>query len=195
MTATISLSKGQKIDLTKANPSLKKLKVGLRWAKRATDGVDFDLDASAILLNAEGKALSDKHFVFYGNPVSPDGAVKTHGDNRQGGVEGDAETITIDLEKVAADVHRIQFQITIHDAAANNLTFGQVNNTGVRFIDEDTGEVSHTYDPSEDYSTETCVVLVEIYRHDGGWKINTINQGYASGLIGVLAQAGLTATA
>jgi tellurium resistance protein TerD len=189
----IALTKGTKIDLTKSNPSLKKLLVGLAWKARATDGVDFDLDASAILLDANGKALSEKHFVFYSNPVSPDGAVKTHGDNRTGSGDGDDETITIDLEKVDANVHRIQFQVTIHDAAARNQNFGQVSNTRVRFADEDTGAESHSFDPAEDFSTETCVVLAEIYRHDAGWKINAIGQGYASGLIGVLSQAGLAA--
>ena len=191
MTAVISLAKGQKIDLTKANPTLKKLLVGLGWKERATDGAAFDLDASVILLNAEGKALSDKHFVFYGNPVSPDGA--THGDNKTGSGEGDNEKITIDLAAVAADVHRIQFQVSIHDAVERQQNFGMVSNTRVRFVDEETGAESHTFDPSEDFSTETCVVLAELYRHDGGWKINAIGQGYASGLVGVLAQAGLAA--
>jgi tellurium resistance protein TerD len=125
--------------------------------------------------------------------VSPDGAVKTHGDNRTGSGEGDDEKITIDLSLVSPDVHRVQFQVTIHEAAARGQNFGQVSNTRIRFVDEATGTESHSFDPAEDFSTETCVVLAEIYRHDGGWKLNAIGQGYASGLVGVLSQAGLAA--
>jgi tellurium resistance protein TerD len=189
----ISLSKGQKIDLTKTNPSLQKLLIGLGWQKRATDGAPFDLDASALLLDSEGKALGETSFVFFRNPVSPDGAVKTHGDNLTGTGDGDDEKITIDLSKVDASVHSVQIQVTIHDAVARQQNFGQVNQTYVRFLDEETGEQTHKFDLAEDFSTETCVVLASVYRHDGGWKINAVGQGYAIGLVGVLQAAGLAA--
>lgn len=189
----ISLSKGQKIDLTKTNPTLEKLLVGLGWQKRVTDGAPFDLDASALLLDKDGKALGETAFVFFRNPVSADGAVKTHGDNQTGTGDGDDEKITIDLKNVSADVHSIQIQVTIHDAVARSQNFGQVNQTYVRFVDEATGEQTHKFDLAEDFSTETCVVLASIYRHDGGWKINAVGQGYAIGLVGVLQAAGLAA--
>lgn len=180
--------------MTKSNPSLNNLLIGLGWKKRVTDGSPFDLDASALLLNAEGKALGETSFVFFHNPVSPDGAVKTHGDNLTGsGDDGDAEKITIDLSKVDEKVHSIQIQVNIHDAVARQQNFGQVNQTYVRFVDEATGEQTHKFDLAEDFSTETCVVLASIYRHEGGWKINAVGQGFAIGLAGVLKNANLDA--
>ncbi len=179
----ISLRKGQKVDLTKGNPSLKKLLIGLGWdVKRYDGGFDFDLDAAAFLLGASGKVNSDEDFVFYNNLKHKSGSVEHMGDNLTGAGEGDDEEIKIDLEKVPANVEKIDFTVTIYDAEARNQTFGQVENAYIRVVDDVTGNEIIRYDLGEDFSVETAVVVGEIYRNKGEWKFNAIGSGFSGGL-------------
>lgn len=188
---TINLSKGQKIDLTKTNPGLTRVKVGLGWAKRATDGDAFDLDASVILLNADGKGRDSNDFIYYNNQNSTCGSVKSSGDNRNGEGEGDDEVISITLGGVPADIQRIQFSVSIHEAVARAQNFGMVKDAYIQISNEETGEVLTRFDLSEDYSLETAVIMAELYRHNGEWKFNAVGQGYRDGLIAILKDAGL----
>ncbi len=190
---TINLSKGQKIDLTKTNPGLSRVKAGLGWAKRSTDGEAFDLDASVIMLNAEGKGRNSQDFIFYNNPTSVCGSVKSSGDNRNGEGEGDDEVVTITLAGVPDDVQRIQFSVSIHEAAARSQNFGMVKDAYIQISNDETGEVLTRFDLSEDYSLETAVIMAELYRHNGEWKFNAVGQGYRDGLIAILKDAGLAA--
>ena len=106
----INLSKGQKVDLTKKNPGLKKIMVGLGWDVNAFDsGSDFDLDAAAFMLGANGKCPTEKEFIFYGNLKHANESVIHMGDNLTGEGEGDDEQIMIDLSKVPANIERIAF--------------------------------------------------------------------------------------
>lgn len=179
----ISLSKGQKISLEKESPGLKRIIMGLGWDAKKTDtGVDFDLDASAFLLGENGKIVSDKHFVFYNNPKSPDGAVESTGDNKTGSGDGDDEQIKVDLSKVDPGVKKMVFVVTIYDADARKQNFGQVSNAYVRLINQDTGADVAKYDLGEDYSTETAMVMAELYSHNGEWKMTAVGAGYAGGL-------------
>ncbi len=179
----VSLRKGQKVDLTKGNPSLKKILIGLGWdVKRYDGGFDFDLDAAAFLLGANGKVTSDEDFVFYNNLKHASGAVEHLGDNLTGAGEGDDEEIKIDLEKVPANIEKIDFTVTIYDADKRNQTFGQVENAYIRVVDDVTGEELIRYDLGEDFSVETAVVVGEIYRHNGEWKFNAIGSGWSGGL-------------
>jgi tellurium resistance protein TerD len=178
----INLTKGQKIDLTKANPSLKKILAGLQWDERTTDGVEWDLDGSVFLLGDDGKLLSDKHFIFFNETTSPDGAVVHGGDNKNGAGEGDDETVRIDLSALDAAVKKIAIAITIHDAAARGQNFGQVKNPKIIVRNEETGEEIATYDLAEDASTETAVIMGEFYLHNGEWKFSAVGQGFAGGL-------------
>ena len=179
----ISLQKGQKVDLTKGNPGLKKLLIGLGWDVNKYDGgFDFDLDAAAFLLNGTGKVNSDEDFVFYNNLKHKSGAVEHMGDNLTGEGEGDDEEIKIDLEKVPANVEKIDFTVTIYDAEARKQTFGQVSNAYIRVVDELTGKEVIRYDLGEDFSVETAVVVGEIYRNRGEWKFNAIGAGWSGGL-------------
>lgn len=188
---TINLNKGQKIDLTKTNPGMTKVLAGLGWGKRTTDGAEFDLDASAILLNAEGKARSDKDFIFYNVPVSACGSVKSNGDNRTGEGDGDDETISVDLSSLPSDVEKVQFIVSIHDAAERRQNFGQVQDAYIRVVNEASNEELMRFDLSEDYSLETSVIMAEMYRHNGEWKFNAIGQGFRDGLVAILKEAGL----
>ena len=179
----VCLSKGQKVDLTKGNPGLKKITVGLGWdVNRYDGGYDFDLDASAFLLGANGKVPSDGDFVFYGNASHASEAVVYGGDNRTGEGEGDDEQISVDLTLVPDKIDKIDFTVTIYDADVRRQNFGQVSNAYVRIVDEATGDELIRYDLEEDYSIETALVVGEIYRHNGGWKFNAIGSGYQGGL-------------
>lgn len=180
----VSLQKGGKVSLTKeAGPAgLTKIKVGLGWDARATDGEKFDLDAAAFLLAATGKVRSDADFIFYGQKEAADGSVKHGGDNTTGQGDGDDETILIDLTKVGADVGKIAITCTIHKAASRRQNFGMVSNAYIRVVNEDTNTELARYDLSEDYSTETALIFGAVYKHNGEWKFEANGQGYAGGL-------------
>ena len=173
----VSLVKGQKVDLTKGNAGLKKILVGLGWDTNKYDGDDFDLDASAFLLDKNGKVTTDKDFVFFNNLVHPSGAVKHMGDNRTGEGEGDDEQIEVDLSKVPASIEKIAFTATIYDAESRCQNFGQVSNAYIRIVDESTNQEIIRYDLGEDFSIETAVVVGELYKNNGEWKFNAIGQG------------------
>ncbi|MDR0520946.1 MAG: TerD family protein [Planctomycetaceae bacterium] len=178
----ISLVKGANTSLTKDNPGLNKIQVGLGWDVRATSGAAFDLDASAFLLNAAGKVRSDRDFIFYNQLKSADGSVEHTGDNRTGEGEGDDEMLYVTLASVPADVQKIAFTVTIHEAAANKQNFGQVSSAFIRIVNRDSGEEIARFDLSEDASTDTAMIFGELYRHGGEWKFKAVGQGFTGGL-------------
>lgn len=188
----INLEKGGRINLSKEAPGASKFTLGLGWDFRATDGAEFDLDASALLLNAEGKpALADKSLVFYGNLESPCGGVKSTGDNRTGEGEGDDEQIIIDLTKLDSSVEKLIVVVTIHEAQQRGQNFGLVNNAFVRVLKDNDSEAVARYDLSEDYSTQTAVIFGEFYRKDGEWRFAAKGDGFAGGLADFLKPYGL----
>ena len=179
----VCLKKGQKVDLTKSNPGLKKITVGLGWdVNRYDSGSDFDLDASAFLLGANGRVTQDSDFVFYSNASDPSGSVVYGGDNRTGEGEGDDEQIFVDLSLIPAGVEKIDFTVTIYEAAERRQNFGQVSNAYVRIVDDATGAELIRYDLEEDFSIETALVVGELYRHGSEWKFNAIGSGFQGGL-------------
>ena len=189
---SVNLTKGQKVSLTKGNPGLKKIFVGLGWDVNSFDtGADFDLDASAFLLTASGKVGQSTDFVFYGNLNHPSGAVTHTGDNLTGEGEGDDEAIMVDLSLVPENIMKIAFTATIYDAEARRQTFGQVNNAYIRIYDEVTGQEILRYDLGEDFSVETAVVFGELYRNNGEWKFNAIGSGYQGGLAALCGSYGV----
>ncbi len=189
----ISLQKGGNVNLNKEAPGLKKLLVGLGWDPRATDGKEFDLDGSVFMLNASGKARSDADFIFYNNLKSADGSVAHSGDNRSGQGDGDDETVTIDLDKVPADVDKISVCVTIHDAAARNQNFGMVSKAFIRCINGGDNKEIARFDLSEDSSVETAMIFGEIYRAGAEWKFKAIGQGFAGGLAPLARSFGIDA--
>jgi tellurium resistance protein TerD len=187
----ISLEKGGNVSLSKAVPGLKKVRFGLGWDLRKTDGADFDLDASAFVLDGSGKVLSDQHFVFYNNPQDPSGAVAHKGDNRTGQGEGDDEVIEIELGPMPPNAAKVAFVVTIHEAEARKQNFGQVANAYIRALNAEGEQEIARYDLSEDASTETTMVFGELYRHNDEWKFKAIGQGYAGGLAAVARDYGV----
>jgi tellurium resistance protein TerD len=187
----VSLGKGGNVSLSKEAPGLTAVLVGLGWDVRTTSGADFDLDASALLLNETGKVTSDQHFVFYNNLTSPDGSVEHTGDNLTGEGEGDDESIKVDLAAVPADITRIVFPVSIHDATSRGQSFGQVRNAFIRVVNQAGGAELARYDLSEDASTETAMLFGELYRNGAEWKFRAVGQGYASGLAGIASDFGV----
>lgn len=188
---SISLTKGGNISLTKQAPGLSAVVVGLGWDARTTDGKAFDLDASAIVCNTEGRALSDKHFVFFNNLTTPDGAVQHSGDNLTGEGGGDDEQLRVSLAGMPAEADRIVFAASIYDADTAGQTFGQVRNAFIRVVNQTDDVELARYDLSEDASTETAMVFGELYRNGSDWKFRAVGQGYSAGLAGIARDFGL----
>lgn len=198
---SINLSKGQKIDLTKTNPGLKKVIVGLGWDTNKYDGgADFDLDAMGFMTNANVKCPRETCFisVFIPEPKQSDGsyifengsAIHT-GDNRTGDGEGDDERLIFDLEKIPQDIERIEIAANIYEGQERHQNFGQVSNAFIRIINEETNEEILRYDLGEDFSIETAVIMGALYRHNGEWKFDAIGSGFQDGLAALCRNYGL----
>jgi tellurium resistance protein TerD len=187
----VSLTKGGNVSLTKQAPGLSAVIIGLGWDARTTDGQGFDLDASAIGCDAAGKVVSDKHFVFFNNLVSPDGSIEHTGDNLTGDGAGDDEQIKVNLAGVPAEIDKVVFPVSIYNADAGGQSFGQVRNAYIRVVNQSDNSEIARYDLSEDASTETAMVFGELYRNSGEWKFRAVGQGYASGLGGIARDFGV----
>ncbi len=188
----ISLKKGQKVSLTKDNPGLKRVVVGLGWDVNQYDtGGAFDLDAAAFLLTDSGRVSKSEDFVFYGNLKHPSGSVQHMGDNLTGAGEGDDEQVKVDLSLVPADITKVTFTATIYEAEERHQNFGQVSNAFIRIYNEETGEELLRYDLGEDFSIETAVVFGELYKNNEEWKFNAIGNGYQGGLGALCASFGV----
>lgn len=184
----VSLSKGGNVSLSKEDPGLKKLLVGLGWDARSTDGAEFDLDASMFILKEDGKVRGDQDFIFYNNKTSSDGAVEHLGDNRTGEGEGDDEQIVVELGKVPQEVKKMVVGVTIHQADERRQNFGMVSSAFIRVVNQDTNKEIARYDLSEDASTEAAMLFGELYRHNDEWKFRAVGQGFNGGL-GPMAQS------
>ena len=188
---SVNLTKGGNVSLTKAAPGLTAVVVGLGWDARTTDGQAFDLDASAIVCNADGKVLSDKHFVFFNNLTTPDGAVQHTGDNLTGEGAGDDEQVKVNLAGLPPEAARVVFPVSIYEAEGAGQTFGQVRNAFIRVVNQaDSAEIAR-YDLSEDASTETAMIFGELYRSGEEWKFRAVGQGYSAGLAGIARDFGV----
>jgi tellurium resistance protein TerD len=188
----VSLTKGGNVSLTKSAPGLTSIVVGLGWDARTTTGADFDLDASAILVDANGRVVSDSHFVFFNNLRSPEGSVEHLGDNLTGAGDGDDEQLRVTLPVVPAEVDKIVFPVSIYEAESRGQSFGQVRNAFIRVVNQADNVELARYDLSEDASTETAMVYGELYRNGAEWKFRAVGQGYASGLVGIARDYGVT---
>lgn len=178
----VNLTKGGNVSLSKEAPGLTAVRVGLGWDARVTDGQAFDLDASVFLLGESGKVRSDADFVFYNNKEGAGGAVRHQGDNLTGVGEGDDEVVDVDLAGMPADVQKLSFAVTIHDADARRQDFGMVSNAFIRVVNAADGREIARYDLSEDASTEVAMIFGEVYRHGGEWKFKAVGQGFGGGL-------------
>lgn len=188
----VNLTKGQKVSLTKENPGLSKVVVGLGWDVNQFDtGGDFDLDATAFLLTDTGKVSNQKDFVFFGNLSHPSGSVVHQGDNLTGVGDGDDEQIRVNLDLVPENITKIAFAVTIYEAEERRQNFGQVSNAFIRIYDEATGNELLRYDLGEDFSIETAAIFGELYKHGSEWKFNAIGSGYQGGLAAICVSYGI----
>ena len=188
----IQLKKGQKIDLTKGNPGLKHIRLGLGWDTNMFDGGDdFDLDVSLFMVGKSGKVEQDEDFIFYNNLKHPSEAVEHLGDNRTGDGDGDDEEILVDFSKMPDRIEKIAVTVTIYEAKERRQNFGQVNNSYVRLVNSDNEEELLRYDLGEEFSIETAIVVCEIYRHNGEWKFSAVGSGFEGGLEALCRSYGL----
>jgi tellurium resistance protein TerD len=188
---SVSLSKGGNVSLTKQAPGLTAVLVGLGWDARTTSGAGFDLDASALMVGASGKILSDAHFIFFNNLTSPDGSVEHTGDNLTGEGEGDDEVIKVNLAAVPGEADKVVVTVSIYDAETRSQSFGQVRNAYIRVINQADGTELTRYDLSEDASNETAMIFGELYRNGTEWKFRAVGQGYSTGLAGIARDFGV----
>lgn len=175
----INLQKGQKIDI-----GLTKMSVGLGWIPNEGTGFDFDLDASAFMIDSNRLIPTEEFFIFYGNTDSPDKALQHTGDDPTGGnsADGDDETIQVDLSKVNPQINEILFVVTIHEAAHRKQNYGQVRNSYIRIVDDSNGQEVAKYELGEDFSIETAVEFGRLYKKDGKWKFEASGIGYKEDL-------------
>lgn len=184
----INLSKGSGINLTKTNPGLTRVRVGLGW----DPGANFDLDASAFVCRNDGegrpKLISDAHFVFYGNLSEPEGALRHQGDSRDGATSaGDAdEIITVDLARVNPTTDEISFIVTIHEAAARNQSFGQVRNSFIAVYNDATGEELARYRLEDEFAGATAVQFGSLYKENGQWTFKAVGAGHNRDLAAII---------
>jgi tellurium resistance protein TerD len=190
--SSLTLTKGNNLSLTKADPGLERALIGLGWDPRTTSGEAFDLDASALLVGADGKVRSQDDFIFYNQLQAKDGSVVHLGDNRSGVGDGDDEQILIDLSLIAADVDRVVVVVSIDQADARGQNFGQIRGAYCRVLNQDTDQEVVRYDLSEDAAPETSMIFAEIYRNRAEWKFRAVGQGYATGLHGIATDFGIS---
>ena len=190
----VSLTKGGNVSLTKEAPSLNDALIGLGWDPRSTDGKEFDLDAMAFMLGADGKVRSDNDFIYFNKLKSDDGSVEHTGDNRTGQGDGDDEALKVSLSRVPADVQRIVFGVVIYEGPERKQNFGQVSNAFIRVADQrnPTSDITR-YDLAEDASTETAMIFGELYRNGPEWKFRAIGQGFKDGFLAMVRSFGVNA--
>lgn len=189
----INLQKGQNVSLNKEAPGAQEFHAGLGWDTQKFAGDDFDLDVMVFLLGENEKVISDQHFVFFNNLVSPDGSVEHTGDNLTGEGEGDDEVVNVNLSKISSDVKKVVFTVNIHEGQARNQNFGMVSNAFIRLVDKSKDEEIIRYDLSEDFSIETSLIVAELYLRNGEWKFKAIGMGFKEGLNALVRHFGLNA--
>ncbi|WP_277407179.1 TerD family protein [Lacrimispora xylanisolvens] len=188
----VSLQKGQKVSITKGNPGLTKVVVGIGWDVNQFDtGGDFDLDTAAFLFTDTGRVSRSEDFVFFGNLLHQSGCVEHMGDNLTGAGEGDDEQIKVNLSMVPENISKIAFTVTIYEAEQRRQNFGQVSRAFIRIYNETTGEELLRYDLGEDFSIETAAIFGELYKNNGEWKFNAIGSGYQGGLAALCSNFGV----
>ena len=190
----VSLSKGGNVSLSKEEPGLKKILIGLGWDVRLTDGSAFDLDASLFVLKSDGKVRSEKDFIFFNNLKSADGMIEHTGDNLTGAGEGDDEVIKVNLERLSADIEKLVIGVTIYDADTRKQNFGMVDSAFIRIVNQDNNREIVRFDLSEDMSVETAMLFGELYRHGSDWKFRAVGQGFKGGLGAMAINYGVNAS-
>ena len=181
----LNLNKNDILDLTKRNPGLKKVSLGAGW-DIANNGLDYDLDIAAFLLDSNNKFNTVSNIIFFNNKESQ--GISLAGDNRTGAGEGDDEVININLEEINPNIAKIVFVVTIHEAQAKRQTFGMVENSYVRLVDlENNKREICRFNLKENGSTATSVIFAELNRKGSEWQFKAIGEGKIADLNGDLA--------
>ena len=181
----LNLNKNDILDLTKRNPGLKKVSLGAGW-DIANNGLDYDLDIAAFLLDSNNKFNTVSNIIFFNNKEGQ--GISLAGDNRTGAGEGDDEVININLEEINPNIAKIVFVVTIHEAQAKRQTFGMVENSYVRLVDlENNKREICRFNLKENGSTATSVIFAELNRKGSEWQFKAIGEGKIADLNGVLA--------
>lgn len=188
---SVSLAKGGNMSLTKANPNLTKIRIGLGWDVRQTGGPAFDLDASCFLLKGDGRVRMAQDLIFYNNKTSIDGSVYHHGDNLTGVGEGDDEIISIDLSRVPMEVQKVVFVVSIYEAEMRQQNFGMVSRAFIRVVDDLTNQEMCRFDLTEEASLLNTMIFGEVYRYGNEWKFRAVGQGIQGGLKAIGGMFGL----
>ena len=187
----VNLVKGQKVNLVKESPGLRHLRVGLGWDEAEQrrgflaslfggKPADIDCDASVILCGANGKVVSTSIkdcVVYFGNLVHPSGAIRHAGDNLTGSGDGDDEQITIDVQRLPADVQKLVFVVNIYDANIRGQHFGMIRNAFIHITDTQTNKEICRYSLTDSFSGCTGLVVGELDRNGGQWEFTAVGQG------------------
>lgn len=189
----VVLSKGGTVSLTKEAGArgLSSVTIGLGWDAGSGSGPDWDLDASAVVIDQTRRVLSDEYFIFYNNLQSPDGSVQHSGDNRTGEGEGDDEQLTIELGALPLHAHAVVFVVSIDNAAALRQSFDQVRNAFIRVVNNEDQQELARFDLSDGAAGQTALAFGEVYRDGADWKFRAVGEGHMDGFVGILRHHGV----
>lgn len=191
---SVSLQKGQKVNLSKEHAGLSKVLIGLGWdeVKQAKGGLfapkpkPIDCDASAIVLQ-NGKWCDKTDLVYFGNLRHKSGAIQHMGDNLTGAGDGDDEQILVELDRIPENYDKIMLVVNIYQAVQRKQHFGLIQNAYIRLVDGRNNTEMCRYNLSDDYSGMTAMIFGSVYRHNGEWKFDAMGQGTTDPGLGELA--------
>jgi stress response protein SCP2 len=198
----ISLQKGQKIDLTKGNPGLNRLMIGLGWDPVQNGGGggflkglfggggggNIDCDASVFMLNQNKKLTKKENLIYFGNLKSKCGSVRHSGDNLTGQGDGDDEQVFVELNKIPADVNYLVFVVNIYDCVKRKQDFGMIKNAFIRVVNNDNNQELVKFNLTDNYAGKTTLIVGEVYRHNSEWKFAAVGEGTTDASLGNLSQ-------
>ncbi|MEG3988916.1 pentapeptide repeat-containing protein [Microcoleus sp. S28C3] len=178
---SIELTKGERFNLSKETPNFSKIAIALGW-QVSQKAQNCDIDASVFMLAADGRIPDEKYFVFYNNLTSPDGSVRHLGHSATGQIDGDDETVYVDLSKINSAIQEIVFVVTIHEGQEKNQSFSQVTNAFIRLYNRETLSELVRYNLNQIFSQETALEFGRLYKKNGEWRFQALGQGYNAGL-------------
>lgn len=178
----ISLKKGGSFNLTKEEPKLKKILIGLGWEAQA----GLDLDASVFMLGQNMKLPSDNFFIFYNNLKSPDGSTQHTGDNRTGYGDDDDEMILLNLDLVSPQITEIIVVASIYEAEARRHSFGLLKDAYIRLYDVENKREVLRFDLDASYPNDTIVEFGKVHKDGTDWKFTAVGNGSTKGLQGLV---------
>lgn len=186
---TLDLIKGQKCNLTKDDPLLTRLIVGMGWHNTRPE---VEVDFSVFLLTPSQTVSKDEDLIFYGNPSTPNQSVAILQSDKRAYTESTDNTqIAVELGQIPADYERIAFTLTIYEGEKRLQNFSLLDDVYLRIVNAADGKELLRYRLGKDFSIETAIVVGEIYRYDNEWKFSAVGSGYAGGLAALCESYGI----